>query len=50
MIAASVAMASMAALFIVFGLFALADIDRGCDGSCGTCSMDCEIDLEGELR
>jgi hypothetical protein len=50
MIGATVAMAAMAGLFVIFGMFALADTDRGCDGACGTCSMDCEIDLEGELR
>lgn len=48
MIAATVAMASMAALFVVFGLFALADGKR-CDGACGTCTKDCENELEGNV-
>lgn len=46
MIAATVAMAATAVLFVVFGWFALADTERGCDGACGTCTLDCEIDLE----
>ena len=50
MIGATVAMVAMAGLFVVFGVFALGDTDRACDGACGTCTMDCEIDLEGELR
>ncbi len=50
MIGATVAMAAMALLFVVFGWFALADTDRGCDGGCGTCAADCEYDLEGNPR
>ena len=50
MIGATVAMAAMAGLFVVFGVFALADTEKDCDGACGTCTMDCEIDLEGELK
>jgi hypothetical protein len=50
MIGATVAMAAMAGLFVVFGVFALADTDRGCDGGCGTCTMDCDLDLEGTPR
>lgn len=50
MIGATVAMVAMAGLFVVFGVFALGDTDGACDGTCGTCTMDCEIDLEGELR
>jgi len=42
-------MASMAALFVVFGMFALAD-GKGCDGTCGTCTRECETELEGKLR
>jgi len=48
MIGATVAMAAMAALFVVFGLFALADGKR-CDGACGTCTKDCENELEGNV-
>ena len=50
MIGATVAMVAMAGLFVVFGVFALADTEKGCDGACGTCEIDCESDLEGELR
>lgn len=50
MIGATIAIAAMAVLFVVFGLFALADTEGGCDGACGTCTDDCDIDLEGELR
>ena len=49
MIGATVAMAAMAGLFVVFGVFALGDTEGGCDGACGTCSDDCEIDFDGEL-
>jgi hypothetical protein len=49
MIGATVAMAAMAALFLVFGVFALAD-GKGCDGGCGTCTKDCENELEGNVR
>jgi len=44
MIGATVGMAAMAGLFLVFGLFGLADQDKGCDGGCGTCTMDCDIE------
>ena len=47
MIGASVAMVAMAGLFVVFGLFALGDKEGGCDGGCGTCTLDCESELEG---
>jgi len=46
MITASVAMVVMAGLFVVFGVFALAD-GRGCDGHCGGCSNECENHIEG---
>jgi hypothetical protein len=48
MMAATVAMTAMAGLFVLFGFFALGDTDRGCDGACGTCTKDCELDREGE--
>jgi hypothetical protein len=48
MIGATVAMAAVAAMFVVFGLFALADGKR-CDGACGTCTKDCENELEGKV-
>ncbi len=46
MIDATIAAAAMAVMFVVFGLFALADGKR-CDGACGTCTKDCENELEG---
>ena len=45
MITATIAMVAMAGLFVVFGLFALGDTDRGCDGACGTCEIECEGEL-----
>jgi electron transport complex protein RnfA len=48
MIGATIAMASMAVLFVVFGVLRLAD-GRGCEGHCGTCTHDCEFDAEGRV-
>ncbi|MFQ5537190.1 MAG: hypothetical protein ACE5GJ_07025 [Gemmatimonadota bacterium] len=47
MIGATVAMVSMAVLFVCFGYFALGDTRGSCHGNCGSCSADCELDLEG---
>jgi len=46
MIGATVGMAAMAVLFVVFGMFALGD-GEGCDGHCGGCSRSCEFDKSG---
>lgn len=44
MIAASLAVFAMAALFVTFGLLKLGE-GQGCGGSdCGSCSHDCEIE------
>ena len=45
MIAATVAMAGMALLFVVFGVWALAD-GRACDGHCSGCGMHCESRID----
>lgn len=47
MIGATVVMAAMAGLFVVFGLFRLAD-RRGCEGSCAGCTHECERHVEGD--
>lgn len=48
MIGATVAMAAMAGLFVVFGMLGLAD--RGtCDGHCGGCADECDNDTEGRI-
>ncbi|GMV05784.1 MAG: hypothetical protein AMXMBFR53_20610 [Gemmatimonadota bacterium] len=47
MIAASVSVFAMAALFVAFGLLRLGD-GRGCgSGHCDSCSHDCTLDPEG---
>ena len=46
MIGATVAMAGMALLFVVFGVFALGGSD--CDGHCAGCTgANCEFDKSG---
>jgi len=50
MIAASVGMVAMAALFVVFGFFAMGDAKGGCGGACGTCTSECEMDYEGDVK
>ena len=48
MISASIGVVAMAALFVVFGLFRLADGRRSCGGGdCGSCSQECSLDAEG---
>jgi len=49
MIETTLAMAALAALFVLFGLLHLGD-RKGCGGSCDTCAHDCEHDLEGRIR
>ena len=44
MMAASVAVFGMAALFVVFGLFRLGDTGGCGGGHCDTCSHDCELE------
>ena len=46
MIAASIAMVAMAGLFVIFGMFALADGRQSCGGDCGGCVGECELDSE----
>lgn len=49
MIAATLSVFGMAVLFVVFGLFRLADGNgHGCGGGhCDSCSHDCSFDPEG---
>lgn len=50
MIGVTVAMAAMAALFVVFGLFALADGRRDCGGNCGSCGVgECDLEQDGRV-
>ncbi|MHB1194628.1 MAG: hypothetical protein ACYC6F_16505 [Longimicrobiales bacterium] len=47
MIAAVLGILAMAALFVLAGLIGLGE-GKGCgSGHCGSCSNDCELDLEG---
>ena len=49
MIAASIGIFAMAALFVCAGLLRLGE-GKGCGSDhCGSCSNDCEFDTEGRL-
>lgn len=47
MIAATVSMAAMAALFVLFGLLVRQGAGKGCGGACDACAHECEHDFEG---
>jgi hypothetical protein len=49
MIETTVAMAALAALFVLFGLLHPKS-RKGCEGACDTCANECEHDMEARIR